>query len=132
MILFISASSYQFQFHTGSIKRVQDGFRWRGNLGSFNSILVRLKAHNGTWNCEAFFLSFNSILVRLKVNNRAMNQDYIGSRFNSILVRLKGMAGRMGSGTQMGFNSILVRLKVKVSMLGPSTTDSVSIPYWFD
>ena len=54
----------QFQFHTGSIKRLKKKRRLNARR-SFNSILVRLKVtielpDGGT------LLGFNSILVRLK------------------------------------------------------------------
>ena len=102
------AITEMFQFHTGSIK--SDGKEWhaRVRMGSFNSILVRLKV-SGTFHPPFIILSFNSILVRLKVDG-----------FFNVIAK------------EISFNSILVRLKVVGGFMCRCCIVHVSIPYWFD
>ena len=122
----------KFQFHTGSIKSQYQHSDQSDSRQSFNSILVRLKAHNAY--AYVFYGGFNSILVRLKVvfvkyspwiaSAFQFHTGSIKSHLNysqvSAFSEFQFHTGSIKSHRKhqqhlqqpVGFNSILVRLKV--------------------
>ena len=78
---------FQFRFHTGSIKSVDEHEDVEDVEKSFDSILVRLKGHP-VHGSTLTFEGFDSILVRLKVYDSIEDLGRIPG-FDSILVRLK-------------------------------------------
>ena len=120
---------------------------------SFNSTMVRLKAHNIKGRIMKA-LRFNSTMVRLKEMSNMLRISLLRS-FNSTMVRLKADDGdgdftmylqfQFHNGSiksdhnsehierlERGFNSTMVRLKDATLLKRPSCRKSVSIPQWFD
>ena len=125
----INISAYMFQFHTGSIKRLDQVVLVWPEL-SFNSILVRLKARHAT--------TLGTTLSTFQFHTGSIKSNHPLQRCNVIfkfqfhtgsIKRLKNTTGYRIMSFKFQFHTGSIKSK----RIHRSTCyRSVSIPYWFD